>query len=761
MKRTQFEVAGLEQSAEIVVDRWGIPHLRAFSRHDLFFVQGFNAGRDRLWQLDIWRKRGLGLLAADFGPGFLAQDRAARLFLYRGDMDAEWAAYGTTEARSITEAFVAGLNAWIGLTETDPTLLPPEFATIGNRPQRWDAADVVRIRSHALVRNVLSEAARAQVLARSDERTDAARKQIEPPWKTIIPEGLDLSCITSDVLDVFRLATASLDVSPERLAAPLADAHRWTKVTELGDVYAEGSNNWVVAAERTGTGRPILASDPHRAHALPSLRYLVHLTAPGIDLIGAGEPALPGISLGHNGHAAFSLTIFPMDQEDLYVYETHPHDPEQYRYGEGWEAMRLVTETIAVKGAPDHVVTLKFTRHGPVVNEKPASHRAFAIRSVWFEPGSSAYFASLACMEMRTPASFQAALAKWVAPSVNQLYADVDGNIAWFAAGYAPIRTNWDGLLPVPGDGRYEWAGYHTQIDLPSSINPARGFFATANEMNLPADFPIDQRRIGFEWSEHSRTDRIHEVLDRQNRHTLEDAMALQTDDLSIPARRIRALLTDIPGAALLTAWDCRLSRLSAAAALFEVWWTKHLKPALLARIAPDPAVRALLVPADHETLLALLETPDERLPDRDAVLATTLRVAQADCRERMGDDPGFWSWGSLHHGFFPHKLARISATLPSVGPLAKGGSGSTVMNASYRGDFRVTAGASFRMVLDVGEWDNSRCINAPGQSGEPASPHYDDLAPLWAAGEYVPLLYSRGAVDAAAEHVISLTPAQ
>lgn len=759
MKHADHVVPGLQQPAEIVVDRWGIAHIRAATRRDVFFVQGFNAGRDRLWQLDIWRKRGLGLLAADFGPGFLAQDRASRLFLYRGDMDAEWAAYGTDEARAITEAFAAGLNAWIAATEADPGLLPPEFAATGTGPARWEAADVVRIRSHAIVRNVLSEAARAQVLARADLRTDAVRKRIEPAWETIVPEGLDPACITPAVLDVFRLATARLDATPARMAATLDEAWRWTKVTELGDVYAEGSNNWAVSPARTDTGRAILASDPHRAHALPSLRYIVHLTCPGLDLIGAGEPALPGISLGHNGHAAFSLTIFPMDQEDLYVYETD--DAGRTRYRDGWEAMRVLTETVAVRGAPDQIVTLKFTRHGPVVFEDPAAKRAFAVRSVWFEPGASAYFASLACMEKKTPESFQAALAKWIAPSVNQVYADALGNIAWFAAGYAPIRPNWDGLLPVPGDGRYEWAGFHTAVDLPSAINPARGFVATANEMNLPPDFPINERRIGFEWTEHSRIDRIDEVLATQNRHSLDNAMALQTDDLSIPARRVVALLGGTPGASLLTGWDCRLRRDSAAAALFEVWWTKHLKPALLALIAPDPAVRALLAPADHETLLALLERPDERLPDRDAVLARTLEAAAADCRARLGDDQAGWAWGRLHHGFFAHPLAAMSAALPSVGPLPKGGSGSTVMNASYRpGDFRATAGASFRMVLDVGAWDNSRAVNAPGQSGDPGSPHYADLAPAWAAGEYVPLLYSRAAVDAAAEHVITLTPA-
>jgi penicillin amidase len=762
---THHTVPGLQQPAEIVVDRWGIPHIRAATRHDLFFVQGFNAARDRLWQLDIWRKRGLGLLAADFGPGFVAQDRAARLFLYRGDMDAEWAAYGTGEARSITEAFVAGLNAFIAATEANPALLPPEFAAMGNKPARWAADDVVRIRSHALVRNVLSEVARAQVMARADARTDLARKSIEPPWTTILPEGLDLASIPAAVLDVFKLATVAIDFSPERLAATLAEAERWTGVTELGDVYLQGSNNWAVAPGRTGTGRPILASDPHRAHALPSLRYIVHLDGPGLNAIGCGEPSAPGISFGHNGTSAFCLTIFPMDQEDLYVYETRGHEPDLYRYADGWERMTTLTETIAVKGCPDQQVTLRFTRHGPVVHQSAVA--AYAIRSLWFEPGASAYTTSLAVMQATNLAEYEAALVQWSAPSVNHVYADTAGNIAWFAAGRVPVRPNWDGLLPVPGDGRYEWQGFHPRSDLPSAVNPEKGFVATANEMNLPADYRIDEHRIGFEWAEHSRTNRIHEVLATQDRHSLEHSMALQTDDLSLPARRLAPLLAALPhegeaapALAVFRDWDFRLARTSAPALLHELWWTKHLKPALLDRIAPDPVVRKLLIPGDHETLLGLLEAPDERLPDRDEMLLLTLADAYADAVTRFGPDPALWQWGRLHHGYFEHPLSPVTQSAADVGPFAKGGSGSCVMNAGYRAtDFRVTHGASFRMVLDVGAWDNSRAINAPGQSGDPRSPHYADLAPLWAAGDYVPLLYSRAAVDEAASQRIRLTP--
>jgi len=758
-----FTVPGLIAPAELRIDPWGIAHIKAESRSDLFFAQGLNAARDRLWQLDIWRKRGLGLMATDFGAGFLAQDRACRLFLYRGDMQAEWAAYSCTDAQSITESFVAGLNAWIGLTEQNPDLLPPEFTATDTRPARWEAADVVRIRSHALVRNVLSEVARARILAHADLATDAARQGISPPYQVIIPEGVDYAAIPDDVLDVFKLASAVPDFSPARMQAPLADAWRWTRVTEQGDVLEQGSNNWAISATRSETGRPIMASDPHRAHSLPSLRHIVHLTCPDLDVIGAGEPALPGISIGHNGHAAFSLTIFRIDQEDLVVLETDPADPDRYRWQGGWRRMEVVEEMVPVRGQADQRVVLKFTELGAIVKEVQDAHgaRAYVVRSVWFTPGASAYFNALAYLDVRTPEQFQASLGGWATPSVNHVYADVNNRLGWFAAGRAPIRPNWDGLLPVPGDGQYEWAGFHAASVLPSKIDPPEGIIATANEMNLPEGYDAEGTRLGFEWAEASRAARIFEVLRAQNNHGIADSQALQTDTISLPARRLCALLGDLPGeaAALLRDWDHRLSRESGAAALHEIWWMRHLKPAVFDRLTADPVVRALLPPGDADELIPLLETGDARLGDIPALFATTLSAAWGDCAKLLGDDPAQWAWGKLHHGAFPHPLGRIS-DLPGVARLPKGGSGSTVMNASYRlSDFRVTMGASFRMVFDVGNWDNSRTINAPGQSGDPRSPHYGDLAPLWAAGSYVPMLYSDAAVEAVTEQRIRLLP--
>ena len=827
MSDATYRLPGLDGPVEIRVDRWGLAHIRAGTVLDAFRAQGFNAARDRLWQLDLWRKRGLGLLAADFGPGYLAQDRAARLFLYRGDMAAEWAAYGPQDTQAIVTAFVDGVNAYVGLTESRPDALPPEFALTDTRPARWQADDVVRIRSHGLIRNVLSEVARARVLARAPSReeglaADDLRKRISPPHDPVVPDGLGAADWPDDLLDDFRLATAAVGFSPERSAASRDEAWAWSKVDAHGAVTrgkraearepAEGSNNWVVGPSRTATGRPILASDPHRVYLQPSLRYAVHLTAPGLDVIGAGEPALPGISIGHNGHAAFSLTIAPMDQEDLFVCETDPADPDRYRYGDGWDRIVRVPETIPVRGGPDATVMLAFTRHGPVIREDAG--RAFALRTVWSEPGAAAYLGSLAYLGATTPDRFGEALRHWSAPSVNQLYADVTGRIAWFMAGRAPVRPAHDGLLPVPGDGRYDWAGFHDPATLPRSIDPESGWLATANAMNLPPDFPADDRKVGFEWAEPWRDRRIRAVLGGQTRHSLADSRALQGDEVSEPALRLAELVRAMPAGAdpdvasaqaLLAAFDGGLHPDSPAAAFIEVFWVRHLRPALLAAFVPDVPTRRLLPPGDTQSLIERLESGLDSAA-RDGLLTETLGAAFRDCLDRMGADPmgrlrpdaeaageqqrheaeadasappfaegggrdadmaalpespAGWSWGRLHHALFAHPLTALRPHPGwDVGPLPVGGSAASVMHAEYRTDtFRLTHGASFRMVVDVGDWDRSVFINVPGQSGDPGSPHYADLAPIWGRRDHVPMLYGRAAVDAATETIITLSP--
>ncbi|MEV5302595.1 penicillin acylase family protein [Amycolatopsis methanolica] len=770
---TVYRVPGLTGPVEIVVDRWGVPHIYAADTYDAFRAQGFNAARDRLWQIDFWRRRGLGRLAEVFGAEHVERDRAARLFLYRGDMRREWLSYGSDTKRA-TVAFVEGINAFVELTRRDPELLPVEFRELGYEPALWEPEDVARIRSHGLFYNVRDEVARARTLRDLPHEAEELRRRREPDRELTIPEGLDLDLIPDDVLAVYDLATsAPVFGSP----APLAPQ---------GDVLPEGSNNWVLAGARTRSGRPLLANDPHRAAAaMPGLRYIAHLSAPGFDVIGGGEPALPGISIGHNGRIAFGLTIFAIDQEDLYVYETNPDDPYAYRYQDGWEPMRRLTETIAVRDGEPVEVELLFTRHGPVIHRDPARHTAFAVRAAWLEPGMAPYLGSMDYMRARNHDEFLAAMNRWGAPPENQVYADTDGTIAWKTGGLTPIRPNWDGTLPVPGDGRYEWAGFYDADQLPGSVNPEQGFLATANECNLPTDFPPD-RHITYDWYAPSRRHRLDEVLADTNDATPESMVALQGDYVSVPARRIVTRLAelDVPedtdGLALLLGWDGDLTADSAAAALFEVWYRRHLRPALLAKAlephvgaeaAADTARRispAEDLLADARIDLELVETAGDRLgPDPEKILvdtvARTLPAAVADLAGLLGPDRAQWSWGRLHVATARHPLAALLTGVPDeqlvAGPAPRGGSGDTVGNTAYGPNFVQSAGATFRLVVDVGEWDSSLAMNAPGQSGRLGDPHATDLFEPWSRDEAFPLLYNRERIDEVAERIIRLDP--
>jgi penicillin G amidase len=774
MQHERHLIPGLRAPAEIAMDRWGIPHIRADNLADLFFAQGFNAARDRLWQIDLWRKKGLGLLAADFGPGFLAQDYASRLFLYRGDMEAEWAAYAP-DAKAICTAFAAGVNAYIDLIDRDPERLPPEFAAMETWPAHWRPADIVRIRTHSLSQNAVSEILRANVLAGADLATDILRKAIRPHAEPALDPTLGPVPVAA--ADMLRLAMAHPTFSPERLAATMPEAWDWVGVDEANEVVRradaappaplveEGSNNWAISGSRTTTGRPIVANDPHRVLRNPSLRYLVHLTAPGFDAIGANEPFLPGVSVGHNGQVAFGLTIFYVDQEDVYVYDTTP-DGRAYRYNGGVERIRRLTERFEVRGTSSRDLVMKFTRHGPIVHQSDG--RAIAIRSVWFEPGAAPYARCLTTMRAKTFDEFREGARTWGTPSVNHVCADISGRIGWTPAGFTPIRHNWNGLLPARGDGTHEWDGFLDNEKLPRIVDPAEGYVASANEMNLPPGF---SHAVGYEWIDYARISRIREVFATGEKFDVARSCALQTDLGSHPARALMKLLAPLSaegdaGAALsmLKGWDQKLGADSGPCALYQVWWMNCLRPALLERLAPDPNIRALLLPGDMSSLIDVLEKPDARFGDDPNMACTemlveTLGDAWRKTQDLLGADPARWSWGALHKMHFDHALGSVDdAFPPATPPIPMGGDATNPGLMMYRpGDYKILIGASARLVMDVGDWDNSRCINAPGQSGDRRSPHYADLAPLWAKGGYVPLLYSREAVEAATETIITL----
>ncbi len=748
----RIAVAGLREPVEVFRDPWGVPHIYAKNTEDLFFAQGFVAAQDRLWQMEMWRRAGEGRLAEILGEKALERDIFARLVRYRGDMEAEWKSYAP-DAREIIEAFVRGVNASM---EQSRDRLPIEFQMMGVRPEPWTPeVCLLRMAGYVMSGNVASEVLRAQMVARLGSQRAAELMPPDPQTSLEPPPGLDLALIDNRILAGHRAASATPNFREEARSAA-----------------EQGSNNWTVAGKRTVTGKPILANDPHRTIALPSLRYITHLVAPGWNIIGAGEPALPGVAAGHNERVAFGFTIFAADQQDLYVEATDPADPKRYRYRDGWETMRAVKEQIRVKGRAQPVeVELLYTRHGPVIHQDRARNVAHALRWAGLEPGGAGYLASLSLNRARNWQEFLAALERWKLPPENLVYADVDGNIGYQAAGLAPRRRGWNGLLPVPGSsGRYEWDGFLPLRELPRVFNPPEGFIATANHRTIPSDYP---QAVGYEWAPPYRYERIVEVLRSKERFSLEDFERLQHDEVSLPARELVAMLPaavaakgaslDVLPAAvaakgasldvlpasppeMLRHWDGNLSRDSAAAALYEVMLQK-LSPKILLPLVPQELRSAYGGRASLPVVMNLLRRKPEAA--RQALFEEAIREAEGEARGRR--------WGDLHKAFFEHPLSR-QFNLPEA---PRGGDGTTPNATSPNASFRQTSGASYREILDVEDWDRSQAINVPGQSGQPGSPHYGDLLPLWAEGKYFPLLFSRTAVEKTAKDKLLLVPAK
>ena len=784
-------IAGLEKPAEVLIDQWGVPHIYAGTTYDAFLVQGYIAARDRLWQMDLWRKRGLGEMAKDFGPAWVDSDRAARSVLFRGDMYREWLSYGS-DSKRVAEAFVAGVNAYVAQVEANPSLLPEEFKLLGYQPTRWTAEDTVRIRHHGLTLNFSGEVDRAQAFCdgkQNGARVDWLRRELVPNVQPQIPQGLEVCGLPSAELKrAYALATSSprftkdnvsvrsigaAAMTPEQRLALSESTVQWPDAQTLASY---GSNNWTIAPSMTTTGRPILANDPHRAHGAPSLRYISHLSAPGMDVIGAGEPFLPGISIGHNGRIAFGLTRFYMDQEDLYVYQTNPQNDREYQYQGRWEPMTKVVETIAVKGeAAPRTVENWYTRHGPVLATDKG--RAFALHAAWLDFGMAPYFGSMDYMRAQNWDQFRAAMNRWGAPGENQVYADSSGNIGWIPGGLTPIRTNWDGLMPVPGDGRYEWSGYRNGDELPWEFNPPRGYVVTANENNIPPGHPMYQKGVGYEWADSARAQRLHALFAQAaqsgKKLSVKDSEAWQTDIVAVPAQRLLKLLAPLAGndaqtqqgLALLKSWDGTMAANSAAAALYEVWSSDTLKQALTDKVLASQE-RAFAKDTSPTRMITVLENPDGWMSasERDALLLGAIAPAMQQLSTRLGPDSSQWRWGALHQANFVHPLSAVvdEATRQrlNVGAGPIGGSWATPMATSYNAQtYQLTSGASFRMVVDVGNWDASRVVNTPGQSGNSGNSHYRDLAPTWADGKYFPLTYSRNEVEKVTRERISLQP--
>lgn len=741
----EIKVQGLQQAVKVERDNWGVAHIYAANQPDLFFAQGFVAAQDRLFQMEMWKRAGQGRLAEVLGKSAVERDRYARLLRYRGDMQAEYRSYAP-DALSILTAFTDGINAYIHyINSPGGPGLPIEFQLTDFKPEPWKPEDCLsRMAAYSMTGNARSELLDAELLAKLG--SDKAQQVIDPdPHTTLDPEsGMDYTGFSPELLE-------GLVGGDVRIEFPSRD-------------NPVGSNNWTISGKLTTTGKPILANDPHRVIAVPSLRYIVHLVAPGWNVIGAGEPALPGVAIGHNQRIAWGLTIFPVDQQDLYIEELNPANSREYKQNGKWRQMREETTTINVKGASPETMKLQLTEHGPILWEDTTHHRALALRWVGSEAGTAGYLASLSVDRAQSWKEFLAALERWKLPPENMVYADLDGNIGEQSVGLTPIRS-WTGMLPVPGsDGKHEWNGFVPLDQLPRVLNPEQGWFATANNRTIAEDYKY---KVGYEWATY-RVERIRKVLsgfaDKQQKIRVQDSESLQNDVYSIPADELIRMLprhSDGPEARfvdMLKDWDRVLRSPSVPGALYEVW-ERHLRNALVNKLAGDSANEF----TNHFGLQQALDYL-KSLPaaDQQQILLSTLADAGHEMEQKQGDDPALWSWGAMHTVTFRHSLDQLPGArqLFDLGPIARPGDGNTVDATGSSGSgFAQVSGASYREILDLSNWDNSLAINTPGQSGQPGSWHYADLLPFWEAGQYFPLVYSKSAVEENASKVLTLLP--
>ena len=727
----ELDVPGLREPVEVIRDEWGIPHIYAQNDDDLFLAQGYVMAQDRLWQMEMWRRWHEGRLSEIFGPEAFDYDLRTRQMMFRGPWDeSEWTSYHPDGERIFT-AYANGVNAFISQNRDN---LPVEFQLTGVQPDPWTAKTVVlrwaqvglsSVRGHAI-----SELSLAMNVGRFGAE-EANQRATPDPWDDLqVPEGLDVNIITQEVLSAMRAGDGDPfggrlpDLEVVERYRHLTPVVRTAQVSNP-QIATEGSNNWVISGDRSPTGVPILSNDPHRRIEMPALRYFVHLNAPGWNVIGGGEPPFVGVDAGNNERMAWGFTFAGTDMVDLYVEEVDPENPNLVRWQDGWEPLRVIEEEIEIKGEAPRTVELKFSRHGPVIYEDTENHVAYAVRSVVQDPGTAAYKGSFKMAQAESCEDFFERAMYWMVPTHSLICGDVEGNIALQVTGLTPDRDGWNGRLPVPGTGQYEWVGFRS--DLPREFNPARGYIATANNNVHPPGY--EGRPVFYHSSrgvETSRITRLHQILGTDRLFSVEDHQAIQHDAYSlrsegdIPA--FRGWTSDVPAVerarALIADWDGVLTRESTAAAIY-VQWTRSAG--------------------------ARERNSTEANEERRVLTEEGLEQALRTLTEDWGADWAEWRYGrgnqsGLRHMFIPN------FDLPAVE--RPGGFGT--VNAT---------GANFRRIIDLSDLDRSVATNAPGQSAQPGSPFYGNLSDHLGNGEYFPLLFSREAVEGNLAHRLTLRP--
>lgn len=777
-----IRMTGLHEPVEIWRDEWGVNHIYARNQQDLFFAQGYCAARDRLFQFEIWRLQASGTLSTVLGPSALQRDIGARLFKYRGDMKKELSHYHK-DGQQIIQAFVDGVNTYIRQALREPSLLPFEFEMLGIKPGLWTTETVIS-RHQGIIGNVAEELNIGKAVVLAGEKKVKDLYWFHPKEPVLKMDSMVTGALQSPqilaLLQAFRQ-----ELTPDELITGIAPEKKGLAFDDpvssslaglpANERSIEGSNNWVISGRRSASGHPLLADDPHRRLSLPSLRYLVHLQAPGWNVIGAGEPAIPGVSIGHNEKGAWGITIFETDAEDLYVYNLRPGHPDQYWYKGQWRRMLQIEERIAVKGRADTLVTLYYTVHGPVTYIDPALGKAYAVRSAALEPGGAPYLSALRIDQASDWESFREACSYSHVPALNMVWADKSGHIGWQVVGIIPRRTTHSGLVPVPGDGRFEWGPYLPIRQRPNIADPAKGFWATANQNLAPGNY-AHWDAMGYTWPDAFRGQRINDVLGTDTAVTIDKMKALQTDYISLPARSLVPLLQSLPAdtglygqaRGLFVNWHYRLDISSRAASVYVLWERKIMEQAVQ-RWVPS-SLRGLLR-FQFTKVWSWLLNPDaahfgtDAIAERNKFLVSTFRLAVDALAAQLGPAIENWQYGqqAFKHSQLLHPLQQwVSDSLRrqiNTPVLPRGGYGHTIGST---GDANNQAtGATFRIVTDTGNWDDTWMTNAPGQSGDPRSPYYKNLFEPWAKDTYFPAYYTRDRLRPHVANMMWLTPAK
>ena len=762
-----IRVPGLQSEVRVYRDQWGVPNIYADNLHDLFFAQGYVHAQDRLWQMEFNRRVGSGTLSEVLGEATLEDDKFLRTIGLRRAAEKDWEGLDK-DTRAALQAYADGVNAFI---ESHKDRLPLEFVILGATqvpgyvPAPWTPVDSLvwgKVMCWDLGANWRDELKWARFIQKLGEETT---RELMPAYPQAGP-----FIIPPEAKDYRDLGTPDL-FPDEHLARLLGN-----------DGEGLGSNNWVVDGTMTASGKPLLANDPHLSLQMPSTWYEIGLHAPGLDVVGASFPGVPAVIIGHNERIAWGVTNVGPDVQDLYLEKVNPDNPYQVEYMGQWEDVKVVTEEIHVAGQDEPVsLEVRITRHGPIINDvveglaQPTAFRWTALE------GQQLFRAVLLIDQADNWQEFRDALRYWDAPSQNFVYADVEGNIGYQMPGDIPIRAQGQGLVPVPGwTGEYEWTGYIPFDELPSVFNPPTHLVVTANNKVVPDDYPYF---ITYGWSAPYRAQRITELLSAANPGslTVDDMRDIQADVYSISAEKLMPYLVALEPEGwlqervmrdLLKPWDYYLSADSAAASVFEVFYWKlveHTFQDELGELYPT----YLEMGNYHRPLLErLVEEPDNHWWDdvstdvretRDDIYRAAFADALKYLGRHYGDLHTLWRWDKMHTAHFDHPLGAVKPLdrIFNISGVPVGGDNFTVNPGSfkYKDLFSVNKGPSYRQIVDLSDWNNSRSMHTTGQSGQPFHKHFSDMIEPWRKVEHHPMLFDRAQIEQNREGLLVLVP--